>query len=128
MRPISGSSIKWPDGVAIKIRDNTKTGEILGARYFSSGWMNPNWGGSGYLVRNDLVPMSSNGLDLVELMKSLAHRTRGEVSESMDTSKLEFKLKVILSGEIFDSDGSLIPRSDIPDFETDWIDGRYLKP
>lgn len=125
VRPQYGTN--WPSGVGIKIRD--ETGEILGVKNgFSTGWMNPNWGGSGHLITDELVPMYSDGLDLSELMKHLIPRIPGELADNVDMSQLEFKLKVFTStASILNSNGTIVPPVDRDDFESDWISGRYLE-
>jgi hypothetical protein len=125
VRPQYGTN--WPSGVGIKIRD--KTGEILGVKNgFSTGWMNPNWGGSGYLITDEVVPMYSDGLDLSELMKHLIQRIPGELADNADMGQLEFKLKIFTStASILKSDGTAVPPADRDDFESEWISGRYLE-
>jgi hypothetical protein len=117
----------WPSGVGIKIRD--KNGEILGVKNgFSTGWMNPNWGGSGNLITDEIFPMYSDGLDLSQLMKHLIPRIPGELADSADMSQYEFKLKVFTSkASILQSDGTAVPPEDCNDFESDWISGTHLE-
>lgn len=125
VRPQHGTN--WPSGIGIKIRK--ETGEILGVKSgFSTGWMNPNWGGSGHLITDEIVPMYSDGLDLSELMKRLIPRISGELEDTADMSQLEFKLKIFTStASILKSDGTAVPPADRDDFESEWISGRYLE-
>lgn len=121
--PIPGTN--WPIGVAIKIRN--ASGEILGLNAgFTSGWVNPNWGGSFAMISSSSAPLipldwQFDTLDLAALAGILKSR----IPQLEDPETLDFKLKVMFSmTPIYQKNGSPAPTEDL---ETDWIKGRYLR-
>lgn len=121
--PIPGTN--WPIGVAIKIRN--ASGEILGQNAgFTSGWINPNWGGAFAMVSPSnarLVPLDWH-FDTLDLA-SLAGTMKSRIPELEDPETLDYKLKVIFSTtEMYQKNGARVRSEDL---ETDWINGRNLK-
>jgi len=121
--PIPGTN--WPIGVAVKIKN--ASGEILGQNAgFTSGWINPNWGGAFTMVSPSnarLVPLDWH-FDTLDLA-SLAGTIKSRIPELENPETLEYKLKVIFSNtEMYQKNGARVPSEDI---ETDWINGGYLK-
>jgi len=121
--PIPGTN--WPIGVAVKIKN--ASGEILGQNAgFTSGWINPNWGGAFTMVSPSnarLVPLDWH-FDTLDLA-SLAGTIKSRIPELENPETLEYKLKVIFSNtEMYQKNGARVRSEDI---ETDWINGGYLK-
>lgn len=123
LAPTPGTN--WPMGVAIKIRN--ASGKILGQNAgFTSGWVNPNWGGAFAMsssIDARLVPLNWH-FDTLDLAL-LAEMLKSRIPELEDPETLDYKLKVIFSTtEMYQKNGARVRPEDL---ETDWINGRNLK-